>query len=480
MIASKIPAGEPVALDVTLRWKDDVLSFRHLSQAGAVGAGDVEGSLGRIPVPGFTFARLASGKAAARVPAGEVGTLVRADGGCELIEGPADARLARGDAIELSIAGFSLRAEAVAPEKLALPPGKRRFGAALPIALAAAAHLAVLGLAAQAAMARTADEREEERPAAMRALLVIPENDARARDVRAEEGPGGDGDGKKFHERAGDGRAAGGQRAAGASGAMGNPDSAVKKHGRWAAPERVKNDPDPSLARDRALQDAKEFGMIGLLAQGPDVPVPAPWAGDVETHGRDSIAAWGELWGTTQAGGYGSGGLGLTGIGEGGGGRGEGIGLGTIGTIGHGYGKPGGGTGGNGGSMSTIGGRSWDGIGTHSTRHAIRWWDRWGVDYVNGRLPPETIRRIVHLNFGRIRRCYEDGLRRNPSLEGRVTVRFVIGRDGSVSNVADGGSSLPDKAVVDCVVRVFYGFSYPQPEGGIVTVTYPIVFSPIQ
>jgi hypothetical protein len=28
------------------------------------------------------------------------------------------------------------------------------------------------------------------------------------------------------------------------------------------------------------------------------------------------------------------------------------------------------------------------------------------------------------------------------------------------------------------VVRSFYGLSFPQPEGGIVTVVYPIMFSP--
>jgi len=57
-------------------------------------------------------------------------------------------------------------------------------------------------------------------------------------------------------------------------------------------------------------------------------------------------------------------------------------------------------------------------------------------------------------------------------------VRFVIGRDGSVSSVQNGGSDLPDAAVVSCVTRAFYGLSFPQPENGIVTVTYPIVFSP--
>jgi hypothetical protein len=97
---------------------------------------------------------------------------------------------------------------------------------------------------------------------------------------------------------------------------------------------------------------------------------------------------------------------------------------------------------------------------------------------VSGRLPPETVQRIVRQNFGRFRACYEGGLMHNPTLAGTVTTRFVIGRDGAVGAVANAGSSLPDNDVVSCVARSFYGIGFPQPEGGIVTVTYPIVFSP--
>ena len=77
-----------------------------------------------------------------------------------------------------------------------------------------------------------------------------------------------------------------------------------------------------------------------------------------------------------------------------------------------------------------------------------------------------------------LRACYEAGMRNNPNLAGRVAVRFVIGRDGSVGSVGNGGSDLPDSGVVSCVVRSFYGLSFPAPDSGIVTVTYPIAFSP--
>jgi Ca-activated chloride channel family protein len=143
---------------------------------------------------------------------------------------------------------------------------------------------------------------------------------------------------------------------------------------------------------------------------------------------------------------FGAIGLGLSGVGEGGAGRGQGFGSGT-GRLG----------------------------GSHLSRSPVR--VRQGSVSVSGRLPPEVIQRIARQNFGRFRLCYENGLRSNPNLAGQVVVRFVIGRDGAVISTGNGGSSLPDGAVVACVVRAFAGLSFPQPEGGTVTVTFPISFT---
>jgi hypothetical protein len=102
---------------------------------------------------------------------------------------------------------------------------------------------------------------------------------------------------------------------------------------------------------------------------------------------------------------------------------------------------------------------------------------RQGDPTISGRLPPEVIQRIVRQNFGRFRMCYENALRTNPSLQGRVAVKFVIARDGSVQMAQDGGSDMPDQGVVQCVSRSFMNLSFPSPEGGIVTVVYPLVFN---
>jgi hypothetical protein len=100
---------------------------------------------------------------------------------------------------------------------------------------------------------------------------------------------------------------------------------------------------------------------------------------------------------------------------------------------------------------------------------------------VVGRLPPEVVQRIVRQHYGQVRRCYEDGLKRNPKLTGTVVTTFVIGSDGTIGNVAEGaGTDLPDAAVRACVVSGFKKLVFPSPESGTVTVTFPITLEPAE
>ena len=207
-------------------------------------------------------------------------------------------------------------------------------------------------------------------------------------------------------------------------------------------------------------RSSEPFGMFGAL-QSSDAP-SEPW-------GRSALdPARGNMWGSEIGSSFGAGGLGLSGIGEGGGGRGDGIGLGSVGTIGHGSGV-------GSGSASSFGSGHGRLAGSHSASAPKV---RSGAASVSGRLPPEVIQRIVRQQFGRFRACYEAGLRSNPDLQGRVSIRFVIDANGSVTTSANGGSDLPDSSVVSCVVAAVRGLAFPQPEGGVVTVVYPINFTP--
>jgi hypothetical protein len=258
-----------------------------------------------------------------------------------------------------------------------------------------------------------------------------------------------------------------GAKASGEEGALGKPEAA-KTSGKLAV-KGPQDNPTPQLS---PREEAVSFGMIGILAGGFASDSPsAPWARDPAL-GSDPLDAAGAMWGDELADTMGNGGLSLAGLGEGGGGHYQGIGLTGIGTI---------------GSMGNCEGPNCMGIGTgvgrSFARAAVGHQDRVprmrvSEPTVSGRLPKETIQRIVRQNFGRFRMCYEKALGQNPNLEGRVQVRFLIDRNGAVSNALNAGSSLPDSAAVGCVVRAFYGLSFPKPDNGSVQVSYPLMFSP--
>jgi hypothetical protein len=117
-----------------------------------------------------------------------------------------------------------------------------------------------------------------------------------------------------------------GARAKGEEGSMGGASKTAGNRYGVAGPRDHSARPiDPRAA----LQDAAEFGMIGLLNSGaggdPNAPT-APWSAPSPLGGVDH--------GIGEA--FGAGGLG--GVGVGGGGTAQGVGLGGIGTIGHGAG----------------------------------------------------------------------------------------------------------------------------------------------
>jgi TonB family protein len=95
-----------------------------------------------------------------------------------------------------------------------------------------------------------------------------------------------------------------------------------------------------------------------------------------------------------------------------------------------------------------------------------------------GTLEAEVIQSVIHAEYAQFRLCYEDGLRRNRGLSGRVSARFAIDESGAVTRVSNAGSDLPDSAVVSCVLRAFTTLRFPAPVGGTVTVVYPVTFQP--
>lgn len=101
-----------------------------------------------------------------------------------------------------------------------------------------------------------------------------------------------------------------------------------------------------------------------------------------------------------------------------------------------------------------------------------------GAAEVGGTLSSEVISRIIRRNMDRIKYCYERTLQVQPALAGRVTARFEIGPDGSVIDARITDSTLSNADVETCLVARFRAMQFPAPEGGgVVAVTYPLVFT---
>jgi TonB family protein len=180
--------------------------------------------------------------------------------------------------------------------------------------------------------------------------------------------------------------------------------------------------------------------------------------------GGELKSAMGNMFGAAPGDAQGFGGLGLRGSGAGGGGVGDTIGIGGIGTKGRG-----GGMGKYGDGMGLgMGGKKGVDIGIAASDPVVM-----------GSLDKELIRQVIRRNIGQIRYCYESQLSRYPKLSGKVSVKFTITGQGSVSSSSVAQSTAGNAELETCVAGRVRTWIFPKPKGGgIVLVTYPFIFKP--
>jgi TonB family protein len=96
----------------------------------------------------------------------------------------------------------------------------------------------------------------------------------------------------------------------------------------------------------------------------------------------------------------------------------------------------------------------------------------------SGVLDAGEVRHVINSRIAAIKMCYERQLRRNPTLEGRITIQFTIGGAGTVTSASATENTLGDAEVGSCVASTFRRFRFTPPEGGSVTFSFPFVFQP--
>ena len=95
----------------------------------------------------------------------------------------------------------------------------------------------------------------------------------------------------------------------------------------------------------------------------------------------------------------------------------------------------------------------------------------------SGMLDPSDVAGVVNRRLGAIKGCYEQSLKRDPTLQGKVTIRFTISGSGKVSDAKCIVNEV-SPAVCSCIEDAFMRFRFPPPEGGAVTFEYPFLFTP--
>jgi TonB family protein len=95
-----------------------------------------------------------------------------------------------------------------------------------------------------------------------------------------------------------------------------------------------------------------------------------------------------------------------------------------------------------------------------------------------GYLDPRVVQNVVQGGYFSMRECYEEGLARDTELSGKIQVRFIIDHDGRVSSAQLDDNTLPDCEAARCMLEVYRRLEFPEPNGGRVTVVYPLTFTP--
>lgn len=263
-----------------------------------------------------------------------------------------------------------------------------------------------------------------------------------------------------------------GERHAGEEGAMGDPEE-TQTNRRYAV-RGPRDNANPTLARDRSPEAVRQVGALGALTSLAGTwNAPTSPFGAAQALGQDPMDALGALMGAEIGNSHGALGLGMHGTGRGAGGDGRGtIGLDSLGdTLGHG------------GGATCDPGQTCQGYGRVGglggmTRESRGPRMRPGPVETNGGLSKETIRRVVRRHHNEVKFCYEQALRARPDLEGRVTTRFMISPTGAVAASVVQSSTLQNGEAEQCITQAITRWSFPAPsDGGMVSVTYPFVFS---
>ncbi|MEO5969047.1 MAG: AgmX/PglI C-terminal domain-containing protein [Bdellovibrionia bacterium] len=96
-------------------------------------------------------------------------------------------------------------------------------------------------------------------------------------------------------------------------------------------------------------------------------------------------------------------------------------------------------------------------------------------------LTKEEVGNVIHSHVSEVRYCYESAMIKNPNIQGKLIVDFVIQGKGAnagiIKSARINNSTLNDVSVDQCILSHLTKWKFPKPKGGVeVAVTYPFLF----
>ena len=93
---------------------------------------------------------------------------------------------------------------------------------------------------------------------------------------------------------------------------------------------------------------------------------------------------------------------------------------------------------------------------------------------------PGAIRKAILTQMEGIRYCFNQSLKQNSDLAGKLSLEFTILANGSVANVRVADMTINDPKLTECVLSVVKNWRFQPIALGDVEVNYPLVFTPKQ
>jgi hypothetical protein len=102
-----------------------------------------------------------------------------------------------------------------------------------------------------------------------------------------------------------------------------------------------------------------------------------------------------------------------------------------------------------------------------------------GGEASSGNRGDELVRRMIRRCSPQVRACYDAELIDNPGLEGRINVRFTVGREGRATTAGVGASTLRNPTLETCLVDVVKLCRFAKPlDRRPVDMSYTFEFGP--